>query len=86
MKNSSKVLIALAAGVAAGSALGVAFAPQKGSETRKKWKDDMKRLKNYQNGQCKKEKLIRVKSKLENVLQKINSKIEAYEHEKTTVA
>jgi gas vesicle protein len=86
MKNASKVLIALAAGVAAGSALGMAFAPAKGSETRKKWKEEAKKLKMFQNGDCKKEKLVRVKTKLENVLRKVNSKIESYDQEKTNVA
>jgi len=39
MKNSSKVLIALGAGIAIGGVLGVLFAPAKGSETRKKFSD-----------------------------------------------
>lgn len=36
MKNSSRVLIALGAGIAIGGLLGVLFAPGKGAETRKK--------------------------------------------------
>jgi gas vesicle protein len=39
MKNNSKVLIALGAGLAIGGLLGVLFAPAKGTETRKKMTD-----------------------------------------------
>jgi gas vesicle protein len=39
MKNSSKVLIALGAGLAIGGLMGVLFAPAKGTETRKKMTD-----------------------------------------------
>ena len=44
MNNTSKVLVTLASGVALGSALGILFAPDKGSETRKKIKNKSKKL------------------------------------------
>ena len=36
MNNAGKIVIAVAAGIAAGAVLGVLFAPGRGSETRKK--------------------------------------------------
>ena len=39
MKNSSKILIALGTGMAIGGIFGLLFAPDKGSETRKKIAD-----------------------------------------------
>ena len=44
MKNTSKMLIALGAGLAIGGVLGVLFAPDKGTETRKKISEEGKKL------------------------------------------
>lgn len=45
-KNSTNTFLLLAAGIVAGAALGVMFAPAKGSETRQKIKDGASRLAN----------------------------------------
>lgn len=44
MKNTSNVLIGLLAGLAAGAALGILLAPDKGSETRDKLSQSLKDL------------------------------------------
>lgn len=45
MNNTGKILTALAAGAALGLVAGILFAPDKGSETRKKWKAKGKKMK-----------------------------------------
>jgi len=44
MNDNTKVAIALLAGLAAGAALGILFAPEKGSETRDRLSESLKNL------------------------------------------
>lgn len=44
MENNTKVVLALLAGAAAGMALGVLLAPEKGSESRRKMSETAKKL------------------------------------------
>lgn len=66
MNNTGKIVTALATGAVAGAVLGILFAPDKGSETRKKISDAGKKLaegveKNLKRG---KEKLAHLEDKV----------------------
>jgi gas vesicle protein len=44
MNDNTKVIVALLAGIAAGAALGILFAPESGTETRDKLSESLKNL------------------------------------------
>ena len=44
MNNTTKIVVAVAAGIAVGAIAGILFAPGKGSETRKKINEEGKKL------------------------------------------
>jgi gas vesicle protein len=67
--SSGKVFLSLLAGIAAGALLGVLFAPDKGSVTRKKI---LKKGEDYADG---------IKEKLDEFLDVINEKVEEVKEE-----
>jgi gas vesicle protein len=71
MKNTSKIFIALGAGLAIGGVLGVLFAPDKGSETRSKISKQGKKIADKVKGKLKEER-----EELETRFTKANGKVE----------
>lgn len=86
MTDNSKVVIALLAGLAAGAALGLLFAPDKGSETRDKLNQSLKDLGDaikdkaadeISNLSGLKDKVVNsIKSKLRDVEEEYSSEVE----------
>jgi len=74
MKNTSKVLIALGAGMAIGGILGVLFAPDKGSNTRHKIAETPRKLSDKFVS-----KVRFVKEKLNEAFEKVNDSNERVE-------
>jgi len=71
MKNTSKILIALGAGMAIGGILGVLFAPDKGENTRHKIAENGKKFADQF-----KRKVKEVKEKMEEKLSRVNGELE----------
>lgn len=71
MKNVSKILVAVGAGLAIGGILGVLYAPDKGSVTRQKIADGNKKLAD------KIKSKVRIgREKMEEKFNRVNGKIE----------
>jgi gas vesicle protein len=66
--NSSKVVLGILGGVAAGALMGILFAPEKGSKTRKKIADKSKGFADDMKGKFE-ELYVDVTDKYENLLQ-----------------
>jgi len=77
MTNTSKVLIALGASLAAGAILGLLFAPDEGAETRKKIVKGSRRLAGMVGSTVDegKESLEEIKGILQKQLVKVNERI-----------
>lgn len=75
MKNTSKILIAVGAGLAVGAILGVLFAPDKGSETRYKIGNSGKKLRDKFGRKIKHGK-DEMKEQIKEVVEKVNGKLE----------
>ncbi|OOQ60614.1 YtxH domain-containing protein [Mucilaginibacter pedocola] len=80
MNDNTKVVVALLAGLAAGAALGILFAPERGTETRDKLSDSLKNL-----GDSIKEtasnELDRLLNLKDSVVDNIKSKVRSAEEE-----
>jgi gas vesicle protein len=73
MNNISKVVVALAAGVAVGAVLGILFAPAKGEETRKKMGEEGKKM-----ADALKNKYREAKEKFERAGEDMKEKMDEY--------
>lgn len=76
MNNNAKILAALGAGLAAGAILGVLFAPDKGTETRKKINQQGQKL-----ADAVKDKFKKGKEKLNGLKEELNEKMSMTEED-----
>lgn len=78
MKNLSKIIVATAAGIVVGGALGILFAPKKGTKTRKDISEKSKKILGKINEKVGKERLVELKEEFEDQLEKINERIKKF--------
>jgi gas vesicle protein len=76
MNDNSKVLVGLLVGLAAGTALGLLFAPEKGSETRDRLSQSLKDL-----GDSIKDKAIDEINNLSNLKDKVVTSVKSKLHQ-----
>jgi gas vesicle protein len=74
MKSASKLLIAVGSGLAIGGILGVLFAPDKGSETRRKLSERGKKI-----SEKVKEKIREEREQKQKRFKKVNGEVEEFE-------
>jgi gas vesicle protein len=82
MKDNSKVFVALLVGLAAGAALGILFAPDKGNETRDKLAESLKSLGDSikETAAAEIDKLVNLKDKVvDNLKTKMNGVEQEYQ-------
>jgi gas vesicle protein len=82
MKDNSKVVVALLAGLAAGAALGILFAPDRGNQTRDKLSESLKNLGDSirETAATEIDNLVGMKDKIvENIKTKINGAEDDYQ-------
>ena len=80
MNDNSKTVVALLAGLAAGAALGILFAPDKGDETRDKLSQSLKELSDTVKDKAAQE-LDSLNSFKEKVVSSIKTKLRGVEEE-----
>jgi len=77
MNNTTKILIALGAGFVLGGVLGIVFAPEKGSETRRKIAEKGKKLAGSIRNKIE-ESMENISCDKESIRERMNDKVEEF--------